>query len=262
MVSRPRSPTLLNMTVILLRHGLSQSNTAGTLAGRSPGVDLTERGLEQAQHIAQRLAPLPIAHIVHSPLQRCVQTVAPLARQLGIATEPEDRLIEIDYGDWTGKTLGDLFKEPLWKVVQRHPSAAVFPAGEGLAQAHFRAVTAVRERDRHYAEQHGHDVLWVACSHGDIIKAVLADGFGIHLDGFQRIAVEPASISVIRYAPTGAMVWRVNDTGTDLSALTTPPKSDNRAEETGAMPGGEVAAADIQAASADGNAAAVTGENR
>lgn len=238
------------MTVILLRHGLSQSNTAGTLAGRSPGIDLTAQGLHQAQQLAQRLASLPIAHIVHSPLQRCVDTVAPLAAQLGLATEPDQRLIEIDYGDWTGKTIGELVKEPLWKVVQRHPSAAVFPAGEGLAQAHFRAVTAIRERDRDYAEQQGHDVLWVACSHGDIIKAVLADGFGIHLDGFQRIAVEPASLSVIRYAPTGAMVWRVNDTGTDLSALATPPKA---ADQAGAMPGGEV----IGAPTADRDTAGV-----
>jgi probable phosphomutase (TIGR03848 family) len=207
------------MTVILLRHGVSTSNTARTLAGRSPGVDLTERGTEQARAVADRLAGLPIEHIVHSPLLRCQRTVAPLVEKFGLEPEYDDRLIEVDYGDWTGKLLADLLNEPLWKVVQRHASGAVFPGGEGLAQVQARAVAAIRERDRAFAEQHGHDVLWVACSHGDVIKSVLADALGIHLDGFQRIVVEPASISVVRYTPTAPYVWRLNDTGTDLSAL-------------------------------------------
>ncbi|WP_406230089.1 histidine phosphatase family protein [Nocardia sp. NBC_01009] len=239
------------MTVILLRHGVSTSNTARTLAGRSQGVDLTERGNEQARALAARLAALPIEHIVHSPLLRCQRTVAPLAEKLDLEPEYDDRLIEVDYGDWTGKLLADLLTEPLWKVVQQHASGAVFPGGEGLAQVQARAVAAIRELDRKFAEQHGHDVLWVACSHGDVIKSVLADAFGIHLDGFQRIVVEPASISVVRYTPTAPYVWRVNDTGTDLSALAASnmprPVADSRATQdaepvdtSGPVPGGEV----------------------
>lgn len=204
------------MTVILLRHGVSTSNTARTLAGRSAGVDLTDRGREQAQGLVSRLGSLPIEHIVCSPLLRCQRTVAPLADKLGLEPEPDERLLEVDYGDWTGKALADLVTEPLWKVVQRHASAAVFPSGEGLAQVQFRAVSAIRERDRQFAQRHGTDVLWVACTHGDVIKSVIADAFGIHLDGFQRIVVEPASLSVVRYTPTAPYVWRVNDTGPDL----------------------------------------------
>ena len=89
--------------------------------------------------------------------------------------------------------------EPLWKVVQAHPSAAVFPGGEGLAQVQARAVAAVREHDRRLADEHGGDALWVACTHGDVIKAVIADAYGMHLDGFQRVTADPASVSVIRY---------------------------------------------------------------
>ncbi|MFI5780758.1 histidine phosphatase family protein [Nocardia sp. NPDC051570] len=238
------------MTVILLRHGVSTSNTARTLAGRSPGVDLTDRGREQAQAVAARLGALPIELIAHSPLERCARTVAPLAQKLGLEPEPDQALAEVDYGDWTGRTLDELVKEPLWAVVQRHASAAVFPAGEGLAQVQHRAVTAIRARDRELAQQRGRDVLWVACSHGDVIKSVLADAFGIHLDGFQRIVVEPASLSVVRYTPTAPFVWRVNDTGTDLSALaaTSEQRSEQRA---GPVPGGEVGAA---ASTDNGNA--------
>ncbi|MBF6328391.1 histidine phosphatase family protein [Nocardia transvalensis] len=230
------------MTVILLRHGVSASNTAHTLAGRSPGVDLTDRGREQAQALAQRLGALPIEHIVHSPLQRCACTIAPLADKLGLGPEPDQALIEVDYGDWTGRPLSELVAEPLWKVVQRHASGAVFPAGEGLAQVQHRAVAAIRAHDARFAQQHGRDVLWVACTHGDVIKSILADAFGIHLDGFQRIVVEPASISVVRYTPTAPYVWRVNDTGADLSALaaTIEQRSEQRA---GPVPGGEVGAA-------------------
>jgi len=221
------------MTVILLRHGVSTSNLGHTLAGRSPGVELAERGREQALTLAERLAALPIEEIVRSPLLRCEQT-----EKCGLTPVVEDRLAEVDYGDWTGRALKDLLEEPLWKVVQRHASAAVFPGGEGLAQVQARAVAAVRHHDSRLAAEHGRDVLWIACTHGDVIKSVLADAFGIHLDGFQRIVAEPASISVVRYTPTSPFVWRVNDTGTDLSALATKPAV--AAEETQSVPGGEV----------------------
>ncbi|MFF0488870.1 histidine phosphatase family protein [Nocardia sp. NPDC004068] len=238
------------MTVILLRHGVSASNTARTLAGRSTGVDLTDRGREQAQAVAARLGALPIERVVASPLLRCHRTVAPLAEKLGLEPEVDEALVEVDYGEWTGRALEELVKEPLWKVVQRHASGAVFPGGEGLAQVQQRAVAAIRARDRALAAERGRDVLWLACSHGDVIKSVLADAFGIHLDGFQRIVVEPASISVIRYTPTAPFVWRVNDTGTDLSALAAiAQQQGEKASEP--VPGGEVGAA---ASTDNGNA--------
>jgi probable phosphomutase (TIGR03848 family) len=220
------------MTVILLRHGRSTSNTAGTLAGRSAGVELDDRGREQAQAVADRLGELPVSEIVRSPLLRCEQTVEPLAAKLGLSPVVEDRLVEVDYGQWTGRTIKELLAEPLWKVVQQHPSAAVFPEGEGLATVQQRAVQAVREHDARLAAQHGRDVLWVACSHGDVIKSVLSDAMGAHLDSFQRIVADPASISVVRYTSTRPFVLRTNDTGSDLSAFV--PKAE---EPTTTEPG-------------------------
>ena len=206
------------MTVILLRHGRSTSNTAHTLAGRSEGVDLDDKGREQAEGIVERVGALPVKAIVRSPLLRCERTVAPLAAALGLEPVIDDRLSEVDYGQWTGRKIGDLVKEPLWAVVQQQPSAAVFPDGEGLARVQARAVEAVREHDQRLAAELGSDVLWVACTHGDVIKAVVADALGTHLDSFQRITADPASMSVIRYTAVRPFVMHVNHTGAALTA--------------------------------------------
>ena len=223
------------MTVLLVRHGRSTSNTAHVLAGRSEGVELDDKGRQQAAELVERIGELPILAVVRSPQLRCRLTVEPLVEKLGVEAQVDDRFAEVDYGEWTGRTLGELFKEPLWSVVQAHPSAAVFPGGEGLAEVQTRAVAAVREHDGRLAEQHGADVLWVACTHGDVIKAILADALGLHLDGFQRISVDPASISVVRYTQLRPFVLHVNHTGGRLtSALTAaapPSGGDTPAED-------------------------------
>ncbi|MGH3969128.1 MAG: histidine phosphatase family protein [Mycobacterium sp.] len=211
------------MTVILLRHGRSVSNTAHVLAGRSEGVDLDDKGRRQAAELIDRIGDLPVRAVVCSPLLRCRRTVEPLAEALGLQPVADERLAEVDYGDWTGRKIADLTKEPLWAVVQAQPSAAVFPGGEGLAQVQARAVAAVRDHDRRLAEQHGGDALWLACTHGDVIKSVVADALGLHLDGFQRITADPASTSVIRYTPLRPFVLHVNHTGARLTSALTPP---------------------------------------
>ncbi|UOY02488.1 histidine phosphatase family protein [Blastococcus sp. PRF04-17] len=213
-------------TVILLRHGRTTANTGGVLAGWTPGVQLDETGAAQVRAVGERLAKVPLAAVVSSPLERCRQTSAAVAagRDLQVATD--DRLGEARYGDWTGRTIKELTKDPLWRVVQQHPSAAVFPGpeGEGLAQTQARAVSAVRE----WNARLGPDAVWLACSHGDVIKAILADALGLHLDQFQRIVVDPASVSVVTYTDTRPFVVRVNDVGGDVSALIPPPRKRRR----------------------------------
>ncbi len=212
------------MTVILLRHGRSTSNTAGVLAGRSAGVDLDEVGRGQAARLVERVGGLPIKALVRSPLLRCRSTIAPLVAALQLEPIVDERLTEVDYGAWTGRAMAELTGEQLWKVVQAHPSAAVFPGGEGLAQVQTRAVAAVRDHDQRLADRHGTDVLWLACTHGDVIKAVIADALGTHLDSFQRVTADPASMSVIRYTALRPFVIHLNHTGARLAAaLDAPP---------------------------------------
>jgi probable phosphomutase (TIGR03848 family) len=203
-------------TVILLRHGRTAANASGALAGNQP-VPLDDTGQLQAKAAGERLAGLPLAAAVTSPLPRCQETLALALPE--VTPEVDERLVECGYGEWEGQPLGKLAKDPLWKVVQQHPSAAVFPGGEPMAAMSARAVAAVRDWDTRVTAEYGAGALWLACSHGDVIKAIVADALGVHLDAFQRIVIDPASVTVISYTPLRPFVVRVNDTGTALSSL-------------------------------------------
>jgi 2,3-bisphosphoglycerate-dependent phosphoglycerate mutase len=217
-------------TVILARHGRTTANAAGVLAGRTKGVHLDERGIDQARAAAERLSGVPLATVVTSPLERCRETAAEIvARQRdGSKAATERGLLECDYGSWTGRELKSLAKEALWKTVQAHPSAAEFPDGETMTDMSARAVRAIRRWDAKVETEHGADAVWVAVSHGDVIKAILADALGIHLDAFQRIVVDPASLSVVRYTPLRPFVVSMNTSAGDLSHLKPPAKKRRR----------------------------------
>ncbi|MDS1268922.1 MSMEG_4193 family putative phosphomutase [Lipingzhangella sp. LS1_29] len=227
-------------TVLLVRHG-STTETGARLTGRRPGIGLDERGRGQATRLAQRLAPLQLNAVVSSPLQRCRETAEAIRAAQpaesgveNVRTDPE--LIECDYGDWTGKLLVDLVDEPAWHTVQHHASAARFPGGEGLAEVAHRATRAVRDHIERLLDTHQHPVLLV-CSHGDVIKAVLADALGMHLDLFQRIQADPCSLSAIRYTSGRPFVLRLNDCGETLVGLV-PRGEYPRIDDTDAVVGG------------------------
>jgi probable phosphomutase (TIGR03848 family) len=211
-------------TVLLVRHGRTTANASGTLAGRTPGVKLDEVGRAQAQRTAERLAAVPLVAVVSSPLERCRQTArAILDLQTGEPVAPIERAItECDYGDWQGRDLRELAQEDLWKVVQNQPSAAAFPGGESLGAMQARSVAAIRRLDAAFESEHGPGAVWVAVSHGDIIKSVLADAYGMHLDLFQRINVGPASVSIVRYGSDRPAVVSTNTDSGDLSWLKAP----------------------------------------
>jgi probable phosphomutase (TIGR03848 family) len=219
--------------VILVRHGRTPANAQGILAGWTPGVHLDDQGVAQAEAAAERLRPLSLSTIVSSPLERTVQTAEAIDRRQrrapGIALD--DRLGECRYGEWTNRPLAELAKSPLWRTVQERPSAVTFPEGESLPQMQARALAAVHEWNARLGDR----ATYAIVSHGDVIKAILADALGTHLDQFQRIVVDPASISVIRYGARGVQVLHVNDRGSDLSSLARTRRS-RRVE--GAVGGG------------------------
>jgi probable phosphomutase (TIGR03848 family) len=226
-------------TVLLVRHGRSTANTGGLLAGWTPGVALDDRGREQAEALAVRLGEIRLAGIVASPLQRCQETIGPLAAKTGLTPATDDRLGECRYGDWTGREIKHLVKEKLWKAVQAHPSSVTFPGegGEAMLGMAMRAVDAVRDWDIRVGAQHGDGAVWVACSHGDVIKAVVADALGMHLDMFQRIVIDPGSVTAIRYTELRPFVVRVNDVGGDVAAYR-PAKAKRRRSSDAAVGGG------------------------
>jgi probable phosphomutase (TIGR03848 family) len=213
-------------TVLLVRHGRTSANTAGILAGRSPGIELDDIGRKQVRTLGELLAPVPLVRSVSSPLRRCRQTAQALlaARTTSVPSSTDVGLVECGYGEWTGRTLKELSREKLWQTVQQQPSAVRFPGGEAMTEMAARAVGTVRTRDDAVAAEHGQDAIWVAVSHGDVIKAILADALGTHLDTFQRILVNPASVSVVRYTPARPYVVTMNSSGSDLAALFPPRK--------------------------------------
>jgi probable phosphomutase (TIGR03848 family) len=208
-------------TVILVRHGRTTANATGLLAGRTVGVNLDEIGRGQAALTGDRLAAVRLVGVVSSPLERCRETAQfILDRQAGTPYAPVDPdLNECDYGQWQGRTLSDLATEDLWSVVQSQPSAVTFPGGESMAAMQARSVAAVRRHDAAFEAEHGPGAVWVAVSHGDIIKSVLADALGMHLDLFQRLNVGPASVSIVRYGTSRPTVYATNTDAGDLSWL-------------------------------------------
>jgi probable phosphomutase (TIGR03848 family) len=224
-------------TVLLVRHGRTNANVSGILAGRLTGVRLDEAGTAQADRTASRLADVPLAGVVTSPLERCAQTAKAIAKAHPASPRVarERGLTECDYGDWQGRPLKELAREKLWKTVQAQPSAAEFPGGESLAAMQSRAVTAVRRLDAAFEAEHGAGAVWVAVTHGDIVKAVLADALGMHLDLFQRLHVDPASVSIVRYTPTRPFVLATNTHSGDLAWLAPPPPRKGRRRSSDAV---------------------------
>jgi probable phosphomutase (TIGR03848 family) len=205
--------------VLLVRHGLT-AGTGHVLTGRTPGISLDDRGRQQAEALAARLAGVPLDAIVTSPLARCRETAEAIAAARNghpAAVQEEPQLAEVAYGDWTGQPLRKLAKDPLWRIVQAHPSAVRFPGegGESMADMQHRAVRAVRE----WNTRLGPRGAYLVCSHGDVIKSVIADSLGMHLDMCQRIQVDPCSLTVIRYTPVRPFLLRMNDTGGDVTGL-------------------------------------------
>jgi len=213
------------MTVLLLvRHG--QTPTAGkTLTGWQRGVHLTDRGREQADALVARLEGVPVAAIYSSPLERCRETAAPLAAARGLPVRVRRGLIETGYGDWTGRSIAQLRRTRLWRTLQRSPSAIRFPAGESLRDVQTRAV----DETLAIAADHPNDVV-VIVTHADVVRLALAHFAGMHVDLFERLAVEPGSVSAVAVHDGLARIVKVNDTG-DLLGLRPPRRARSRSRK-------------------------------
>ena len=201
--------------IVLIRHAHSTANAAGVLSGQLPNVHLSKSGLEQAERLAERLGKLTIAQVQVSPMDRCLETLAPWLAKYGktvnVITEPN--LVEVDYGKWSGKKLATLSRAKLWRKVQGQPSAVTFPEGESLAQMQVRAMKTVHDFFETDLE------LTVMVSHGDVIKAIVASSLGMHLDDFQRIVIDPASITILESNGGAIRLTRLNDSDSSVSEL-------------------------------------------
>lgn len=215
--------------LLLVRHGENDYVVEGRLAGRSPGVHLNEKGRGQAQAVVERLADIPLAAIYSSPLERCRETAEPLAQARSLPVRTHPGLLEVDYGEWQGGKLKELGKTPEWQRVQHHPSRFRFPGGETLREMQNRLVDTVET----IRADHSGEVVAVF-GHSDPIKSVLAFYLGTPIDLFQRIMIDPTSVSIVALREAGCAILRINDTGPlpDLK-----PPADKR-DEAQAQPEG------------------------
>lgn len=213
-------------TIILVRHGENDWVQKKRLAGWIPGVHLNENGRQQAAAAAQRLAHLPVKAIYSSPVERCVETAEYLTQTFNLPLQQLEAVGEVRYGDWEGAEIEKLAKEKAWHIVQHYPSRHQFPQGEALREVQFRAVQALEQLSQQHAQE-----LIVVVSHADLIKLVLAHYLGVHIDLFQRIAIAPASASVLALPTDGRVqVVRINDDGP--LTMPTPTPKPNQANET------------------------------
>jgi len=213
------------MRLVLIRHAHSEANAAGILSGRLPNVHLSEKGLAQSEQLAVRLGNFPVSNLRISPMERCFETISPWINSIIMPNNPrfepiiDEELTEVDYGLWSGKKLSILSKNKLWKTVQESPSRMYFPKGEGIAQMQSRAMTSVHQAVS--AKAKGAAVI---VSHGDVIKSIVASALGMHLDEFQRIVIDPASISIVDFSTTKPRILLLNDSRAVVTDLLVAPK--------------------------------------
>ena len=200
---------IIMATIILTRHGQNDWVKEGRLAGWIPGVHLNDAGIQQATDTAARLGQLPIRAVYSSPIDRCMETATIIAATWQLDVIPLEAIGEVRYGEWEGEKIKELAKTKTWHTVQYFPSRMRFPGGESFCEVQQRAVNALET----LSLRHEEDMI-VVVSHADVIKLLLAHYLGIHIDLFQRIAVAPASVSVLHLLENGAVrVERVNDDG-------------------------------------------------
>lgn len=196
--------------VILARHGRSTANSAGILAGRMPAVTLDETGRAQAEALEAPLRQVQAAY--SSPMERCRQTAAWAGYPDATVVEG---LNECDYGTWSGAKLDNLAHEQLWAEIQRRPSGVAFPDGESMLDMQSRCIEAIHT----IVERHPDGVVAVF-THGDPIKAILADALAMAFDEFQRIDVPPGSLSIIDYAEPKPVVRLLGGSPDSVGTLT------------------------------------------
>jgi len=213
------------MRLVLIRHAHSEANAAGILSGRLPNVHLSEKGVAQSENLAVRLGKFPVSSLRISPMERCFETISPWINSVVLPNYPkfqaelDPNLTEVDYGTWSGKKLTTLSKNKLWKIVQESPSRMYFPDGEGIAQMQARAMTSVHQAVS--AKGKGSAII---VSHGDVIKSIVASALGMHLDEFQRIVIDPASVSIIDFSTTNPRTLLLNDSRSVVTELLVEPK--------------------------------------
>jgi len=193
-------------TLYLIRHGENDFMRQRKLAGWLPGVHLNDRGHAQAEALVPLFQGVHLDALYSSPLERTMESAAPLARVHHMAVQRRAGLGETRFGRWEGQSISRLRRLKLWSQMQATPSLVTFPDGESPRETQARVIGELEQiLSRHSGA--------VACfSHADPIRLALAYFLGLPLDLFQRVSIEPASISTLLIQDGRVRVQSINDT--------------------------------------------------
>jgi probable phosphomutase (TIGR03848 family) len=191
-------------TILLIRHAQADF-PPHTLAGRPSGVHLSDEGRRQADKLALHLAQTPITAVYSSPLERAIETAQPIARQHRLDVNPAEALTELNYGNWTGRNYDELREDPDWIAFNNTRSLARIPAGESALEVSIRAMGEIERLRQMHPDQ-----LIAVVTHGDVIRTVIAHCLGVAIDLALRIEITRASVSIIRFYPSGPRILMVN----------------------------------------------------
>ena len=195
------------MKLLLIRHGESEANAKGILAGRLSGVALSPQGKSQASILNRAINKLSRPCLYSSPIQRCLETA-----RLAVASSSydeiliDDNLAEVDYGDWSGKKLEDLEKLEEWSHLQKSADSFSFPGGESFKEVNTRLERYLEG----LLQRHKENASVVAFSHADIIKVLVTKALAVSISKIQRIRIDPASITEFELSTEGLSIERVN----------------------------------------------------
>ncbi len=201
------------MTVVLLiRHASNDYLKENRLAGLIPRIHLNEQGQREAAALARRLEAVALDAIYSSPIERARETAQAVAQNRKLDVQIHPGLIEVDVGQWTGRLISELAETDAWKQMLAQPVASQFPGGDSFAHAHQRIVAAMDALVAAHPDQ-----IIALVSHADPIKIALAHYLKMDLNQFNRIVVDPASVSVLKFNERGPVLDRLNDSGKLLS---------------------------------------------
>ena len=195
-------------TIYIVRHGQTEWNLLGKTQGHG-NSDLTPKGIEQAELLADSMTKYPIDYIYSSDLGRAYQTAEIIGNKLNIEVERTEALREMNFGTWEGRIIKDIIEEDpeLYKMWRNEPHIAKIPQGETLSQIKERTDAFIKEINEKYDGKH-----IVLVTHSLCARIMLLSFLDSDVKNIYRINQANTALNIIELRDYGPVVMKMNDT--------------------------------------------------